>query len=44
MNELYEELETREGERKIFRIAKTKAFAKNNQIKEGIDVFERRRD
>ena len=31
MNELYEELETPEGERKISRIAKAKAFTKNNQ-------------
>ena len=35
MNELYEELETPEGERKISRIAKAKDyFTKNNQIKE----------
>ena len=34
MNELYEELETREGERKIYRIAKAKDFTKNNQIKD----------
>ena len=34
MNELYEELETQEGERKISRIAKAKDFAKNNQIKD----------
>ena len=34
MNELYEELETPEGERKIYRIAKTKDFTKNNQIKD----------
>ena len=34
MNELYEELETPEGERKISRIAKAKDFAKNNQIKD----------
>ena len=32
MNELYEELETSEGERNVSRIAKDKAFAKNNQI------------
>ena len=34
MNELYEELETPECERKISRIAKAKDFIKNNQIKE----------
>ena len=34
MNELYEELETREGERKISRIAKAKDFTKNNRIKD----------
>ena len=34
MNELYEELETPEGERKISRIAKAKNFTKNNQIKD----------
>ena len=34
MNELYEKLETPEGERKISRIAKAKDFAKNNQIKD----------
>ena len=34
MNELYEELYTPEGARKIYRIAKGKAFAKNNQIKD----------
>ena len=34
MNELYEELETPEGERKIHRIAKAKDFTKNNQIKD----------
>ena len=34
MNELYEELETQECERKISRIAKAKDFTKNNQIKE----------
>ena len=34
MNELYEELETPEGERNISRIAKAKAFAKNDQIKD----------
>ena len=39
MNELYEELETPEGERKIYRIAKAKAFAKNNQIKDEHSVF-----
>ena len=33
MNELYEELDTTEGERKISRIAKAKDFTKNNQIK-----------
>ena len=34
MNELYEELETLECERKISPIAKAKDFTKNNQIKE----------
>ena len=34
MNELYEELETPEDERNIYRIAKAKAFAKNDQIKD----------
>ena len=34
MNELYEELETPECERKISRIAKAKDFTKNNQVKE----------
>ena len=34
MNELYEEQETPVGERKIYRIAKANAFAKNNQIKD----------
>ena len=34
MNELYEELETPECERKIYRIANAKDFTKNNQIKE----------
>ena len=34
MNELYEELETPEGERKIYRIAKAKDFIKNNQMKD----------
>ena len=34
MNELHEELETPECERKIYRIAKAKDFTKNNQIKE----------
>ena len=34
MNELYEELETPEGERKISRIAMAKDFTKNNQIKD----------
>ena len=34
MNELYEELETPERERKISRIAKVKDFTKNNQIKD----------
>ena len=32
MNELYEELETPESERNIYRIAKAKDFTKNNQI------------
>ena len=34
MNELYEELETPESERKISRIAKAKDLTKNNQIKD----------
>ena len=34
MNELYEKMETPEGERKIYRIAKAKDFTKNNQIKD----------
>ena len=34
MNELYEELETPECERKISRIAKANDFTKNNQINE----------
>ena len=34
MNELYEELDTPECERKISRIAKAKDFTTNNQIKE----------
>ena len=34
MIELYEELYTPEGERKIYRIAKAKDFTKNNQIKD----------
>ena len=34
MNELYEELEIPECERKISRIAKANEFTKNNQIKE----------
>ena len=34
MNELYEELETPEGERNTYRIAKAKDFTKNNQIKD----------
>ena len=34
MNELYEEMETPECERKISRIAKAKDFTKDNQIKE----------
>ena len=39
MNELYEELETPECERKIYRIAKTKDFTKSNQIKEEHSVL-----
>ena len=39
MNELYEELETPECERKISRIAKAKDFTKNNQIKEEHSVL-----
>ena len=39
MNELYEELETPECERKISRIAKAKDFTKNNQIKEEHNVL-----
>ena len=34
MNELYEELETPEGERKLSRIAKANDFTKNKQIKD----------
>ena len=34
MNELYEELETPDGERKLSRIAKAKHFTKNKQIKD----------
>ena len=34
MNELYEEVETPEGERKISRIVKARDFTKNNQIKD----------
>ena len=34
MNELYEELETADGERKIYRIAKAEDFTRNNQIKD----------
>ena len=34
MNELYEELETPAGKRKISRIAKAKDFTKNNQTKD----------
>ena len=46
MNELYEELETPDGERKIYRIAKaqykmTKDFTKNNQIKDDQRVFDK---
>ena len=33
MNELHEQLETSEGEEKIYRIAKANDFAKNNQMK-----------
>ena len=33
MNELYEELDTPENQRKIYQIAKTNVFAKNHQIK-----------
>ena len=39
MNELYEELETPECERKISRIAKAKDFTKNNQIEEEHSVL-----
>ena len=39
MNELYEELETPECERKISRIAKAKDVTKNNQIKEEHSVL-----
>ena len=40
MNELYEELETPQCERKISRIAKAKDFTKNNhQIKEEHSVL-----
>ena len=34
MNELYEELETPDGERTLSRIAKAKHFTKNKQIKD----------
>ena len=34
MNELYEELETPEGDRKLYRLAKAKEFTNNNQIKD----------
>ena len=34
MNELYEELETPKGERKLSPTAKAKDFTKNNQIKD----------
>ena len=34
MNELYDEMETPEGERNISRIAKAKEFTKDNQIKD----------
>ena len=34
MNELYEELETPEGERKLSRIAKANDFTKKKQIKD----------
>ena len=34
MNELYEELETQDGERKIYQMAKANDFTKNNQIKD----------
>ena len=44
MNELYEELETPEGERKISRIAKAKDFTKNNQIKDEQHVVLRNLD
>ena len=41
MNELYEELETPECERKVSRIAKAKDFTKNNPIKEEHRVLRR---
>ena len=44
MNELYEELETPEGERKIYRIAKAKDFTNNNQIKDEQHVVLRNLD
>ena len=34
MNELYEELETPDGERKISQMAKASDFTKNNRIKD----------
>ena len=34
MNELYEELETQDGERNISQMAKANDFTKNNQIKD----------
>ena len=34
MNELYEELETPDGERKIYQMAKANDFTKNNQMKD----------
>ena len=37
MDELYEELETPDGERKISQMAKANDFTKNNQIKDDLD-------
>ena len=44
MNELYEELDTQEGDRNRSRIAKAKDFTKNNQIKDEQRVVLRDQD
>ena len=44
MNELYEELETPKGERKMSRTAKAKDLTKNNQIKDEQRVMLRNLD